>query len=78
MTPEQEQVYFHWKRLGWCTLNRGALAVVVFQDRENEQAFSVWTQDRAGILVEYFFGLDEVRQELKKIGVYEMYPDFAV
>lgn len=79
MTPEQEQVYFTWKRIGWCSLNERTLAVVVLRDREDEKKFCLWVQERYGEpTLKFFIDPDDIRDDLEQLGVFTAYPDFRL
>ena len=79
MTPEQEYVYYNWYRIGWCSLDERALAIVVLRPHKNSTSeYAVWTQNHEFIDIEYFTEIRWVREKLQRLGVYEVYPDFQV
>lgn len=80
MTPEQEHVYFTWKRVLWTAAIEDVLpAVVVLQDRDFSGDFCVWTQwDTGTPSLKFFITKAEVRAELEKLGVLTHYPDLMI
>lgn len=75
MTPEQEDVYYNWKRVFWTSAVNEIPAVVVLQDRDSEKNYCVWAQQSSGApSLKFFSDITQVHDELVSIGLKQFYP----